>query len=277
MTYTVGRLRKQELTLTGILNAAKTTGPLKRRSLHCGDVGFCARKAVVLMFTDRTVTNDGSSNLYMAIGTAIHNTIEGLLKSASILVADEFRITTIGGVPISGYVDAVIQLDKELAVLEIKSCGKAPACAKPEHVAQAVVYGFATSIKRKIILYMGRNVRTFDGLDLTEFEVEDDKELIGEVARNIATAHLYKEAQLVPPARPDASANVCGFCPFIDECVSERDAGAKPKWPLTAPTYTIKREFDEPIDELTDRIVTDYTSCKATAAAMDLRARAAVL
>lgn len=258
--YTVGRLKKKESTLEGILNNTKKQSPLKRRSLHCGDVGWCARKALAAMFSDKIGENDVSSSLYMAIGTAIHKTIEAALKEAGVLVSDEHRITAIGGVPISGYVDAIVELNGELAVLELKSCGKAPAEPKPEHVAQAIVYGLATGIKRKLILYVGRNVKTFVGLDLTEFEVEDDGGLLTATAREIALAHVYREALRLPPPRLDASASKCAYCPFVSECV---DGG---KWPLRAPSFEELKGLENNVEALTERILNDYANATPDAA-----------
>lgn len=237
----------------------KVTTPREpRKRLFCGDASYCPRKAVLMATTTGTNTVDAAGRLYMDTGTAAHRIIQEGLQKVGVLVEAERRlfIKYKSGITLSGFIDAVINLNGFNEILEIKTCGALPARPKKEHLHQALTYSLTTGIPSVTIFYLSRKVASWDGkLECVEFRIEPTVEQLTEVARLLATS-LVGTAKNKMPQIPMhiSSESHCGFCPFKSTCWGD-EAKHFPPMPRT---------MIAEIGKLTEDLMQEYYKLRAS-------------
>jgi CRISPR/Cas system-associated exonuclease Cas4 (RecB family) len=216
---------------------------LRRKNLYASDAAYCPRKSSIIVNIpeEYKVITSSSGKLYMAIGSAVHEKIQLGLRNAGALIASEFRIDGLG-ISLGGYIDAIIRLNDEPRVLEIKTCGNLPSKPKPEHVSQALTYSLVTGIPKPIMYYVSRSVAGWDGKLITRtFELEPSRQEYFVVAQNLYPPQYYSQAQRLAeiPAHIRTAAN-CGFCPFKNMCWG----GGEP-FQIDLPSYRERLDIEE--------------------------------
>ena len=217
----VGNPLRRTSLITDITDGLQQTNRLKRTHLFASDAGFCHRKATMMRNApdDMTETVDASGTLYMAIGSAIHTTLVQSLKRTGKLMGAEIRIQD-AELELSGYIDLVVRTDDGPMLVEVKTCGVLPSRPKDWHYEQAMVYSLITGVPAVTLLYVSRNVASYDGHLLMQPIVLDpahsDYVLI---AQRLAAARYYSKLGKLGPI-PDhiRSERSCGFCPFRSIC-----------------------------------------------------------
>lgn len=206
-----------------IVGGLKTENIRKARyRLFAGDAGWCPRKSALFSLREGVNTGNAASEFYMSIGTAVHRTIQRALEVSKVMVESERRLDyKIAGVGISGFIDGILNLEDELKILEIKTCGaNPPGRPKKEHFRQAMVYALLSGVYEIIILYFSRSVAQWSGeLILAEFEVQATQEELKTTAHLLATSVVATKMKIIPdiPAHITSSHD-CGFCPFAKLC-----------------------------------------------------------
>lgn len=210
-----------------LTNGLVRQAPLFRDRLFPSNSAECPRQgAAGFMFDkDYIVDLSPSSTFYFHIGDAIQAAVEEALKGAGLFIAREWHLTGKELVPnfkVSGRADIIIRDNKgELALVEVKSCGKLPEQPKRNHEAQAVTYALLSGLDKVYVLYISRTPATFDGrINQVWFEIEIDQAKLLKVARILATGLVFGEAKILPapPASIRPSSDVCTYCPLKTYC-----------------------------------------------------------
>ncbi len=216
----------------------------KRRNLFCSDAAHYTRKAVALVamtniFEPRTIT----LNLYHGMGNAAHDAIQNKLKDAGILHMAEgyLKIPQLGN--LGGYVDAVVNIDGRLSVIEIKTCGKLPTLPRPEHAAQGALYGAVLGIKDVYILYVSRSVADWQGNPLIRL-LKVDPEQQPKALMRTAYAAKCLSARIIPPTPSYIDNSKCRFCPFKEACNDNEilESMLDPGW-IVSPSASALKEI----------------------------------
>jgi len=119
---------------------------------------------------------------------------------------------------IGGRADAIVTLNNELYVVDFKSMNsmifKNLTQAKEENVNQIQLYLHFFKINKGILLYVNK-----DTLELKEFLVNYDKELVEKLLAELKTLKEKIDNDVIPKILPDAYTNwQCRYCPFADIC-----------------------------------------------------------
>lgn len=119
---------------------------------------------------------------------------------------------------ISGRADAILSLDNELYILDIKSINsmifgklKAP---KEDHTNQLQLYLHFFNIPKGIILYVSKDTQ-----DLKEFLVSYDAKVSEKLLKNLQGLKTKIETDTIPQPLPEKPDNwQCKYCQFADIC-----------------------------------------------------------
>lgn len=179
---------------------------------------------------DFVENGDGMGVAIMANGTAAHARIQGALKAAGVLIAEEVEIK-LADPPIRGFMDVLIRIDDDTVVGEIKTTSENIFNAKrtsgkpsANHLFQILIYMKATGRKKGFLLYENRN--TLEVL-VIEVDFSEANEAILENAldwmRMVYKAWQDREF----PTRPYRSqtVKVCANCPLNKVCWEDNPEG----------------------------------------------------
>jgi CRISPR/Cas system-associated exonuclease Cas4 (RecB family) len=204
--------------MNGLKSREKRT---MRNRLYCGDAAYCPRKATLFATTTGENTSNAAGQFYMETGTTVHRLIQKAFERTGILVEAERRINIeYDGIALRGMVDAIVEVDGEQKVVEIKTCGELPGKPKKEHLHQALTYALVTGVHKVVIFYMSRKVASYDGhLICTEFEYDVTQAQLDMIAGILASSFVGAKSGVVPMI-PDhiTHQHDCGFCPFQTLC-----------------------------------------------------------
>lgn len=119
---------------------------------------------------------------------------------------------------ISGRADAIVSVDNELYVLDIKSMNSMVfrnlAFPKEENVYQLQLYLHYFQVKKGILLYVDK-----DQQELKEFFIDYDSELCGKLLNDFKLLKTKIDSDIVPMTLNDYPQNwQCSYCPFRELC-----------------------------------------------------------
>lgn len=142
----------------------------------------------------------------------------GLVKSAEIEIPKQEIV--------NGRADAIISLNNELYILEVKSINKTAFSILKEpnldHIKQIQLYLHYFNLPKGILLYECKDTQ-----DIKEFSVEYDKELVEKILNNFANLKEEITNNKIPEIPEDLEAWKCGYCPYLEEC--KKHGGPKKK------------------------------------------------
>lgn len=149
-------------------------------------------------------------------GDYIQMQIMNALFSLGIVRASEINIPP--QEIISGRADAIITLDNELYVVDIKSMNsmifKGLTQPKEENVNQIQLYLHFFKIPRGILLYVNK-----DTLELKEFLIIYNPAIAEKLLQDLADLKTKIDRNIIPPRLPDYPVNrQCQFCQFKEIC-----------------------------------------------------------
>lgn len=149
-------------------------------------------------------------------GEFFHRNIFNVLYRLKIGVTTEVPIPS--QAIISGRADAIICIDKQNYVLDIKSMNSMifnrMVSPKPENVYQIQLYMHYFNIHKSILLYIDK-----DRQDIKEFIVEYDESLVRALLNNFEELKNKLESDTVPYVLPDYPKNwQCSYCQFKKIC-----------------------------------------------------------
>ncbi len=150
-------------------------------------------------------------------GDYVHKRIMSILVSLGIVVASEIRIPESN--LFHGRADAIVTIDNELYVLEIKSMNRyafdkleAP---DPAHLKQIQLYMHYFNINKGIIL-----VENKDSQEMKEFIVTRDDRILNEIFISFGILKEMTQANTIPP-KPNFNRDEkwrCDYCPYRKVC-----------------------------------------------------------
>lgn len=251
-----GIVKESTDVMDNVVTALTTKSNIKRRNLYGADAANCPRKASIIMNlpADHETEFSASGALYMAIGSAVHETLQSALKKSGVLLVSEYRISGFG-ISLGGYVDAIIMLNGRPRILEIKTCGNTlPAKPKPEHVVQAQTYALVTGILDPIILYVSRSVAGYDGKIISrQFDIDSDRDTLSLIATRLFRSQYYAEAKVLADIPSHiANSRDCGFCAFTEMCWTSHVP-----YPIDPPSKEQKAELELRVAESAQKAVAD--------------------
>lgn len=216
-------------------------GPAKARVHFYGaDAGLCARRNVLLAHNEWIASEKTpTTRAYMDIGVALEGMLVKALERGGRLVASQVALPLMQEVRVNGYIDIVIfDSEDELALVEVKTCGKLPDAISPTHLAQIQFYSAASGVDKAWVTYISRNVREEfgSGLAIRTFPVDCSSEALARRFLVAAASKLATEAKRLPPVPATFRKHTeCHYCEFRDlACWRERPGlgGRLPTPPL---------------------------------------------
>lgn len=167
--------------------------------------------------------NDALSVNVMSFGSYAHETIQGILEDAGILVEAETEIK-LEDPPIRGYIDAIVNWQGEHVVAEIKTTRSEAfqfreLSGKPsaQHLLQLLIYLKATGLRRGFLLYMNKNDQR---IVVIPVELDETNEAIIEKAfewmRKVRATWEAGDLPKRPFRKKDNK--TCNSCPLQDMC-----------------------------------------------------------
>jgi hypothetical protein len=200
---------------------AESSEPRSRPYLYGSDAGLCARRNV-LHEHNTWIPNDkpATANAYMSIGVALENMLaKGLFDSDRLLVQN-MRLIDMPELKISGKIDLIaFDHEDELALFEIKSCGKLPADPNPVHLAQIQTYAAVSGIHRCWLTYISRNVREEFGsaIAIRTFRVDTSREILQARLTTAALSVNASRLHKLPPVPATFRKHTeCHYCEYRD-------------------------------------------------------------
>ena len=135
-----------------------------------------------------------------------------------VLIFKEYNTLPPNGVKMRGTVDAIVyDKDKNLFVVDFKTCGKFPDEPAPSHCKQLATYSWLTGIDHAELIYVTRSPTLFSPM-MRSFTVNLDK-WQREAVTNIARTHLATTVNVLPPGlSAEDRETECQYCPFSGFC-----------------------------------------------------------
>lgn len=193
--------------------------------LYGSDAGLCARKNVFYSQNDSVpFIMQPSTRTYMAIGVALENLLAEALKDAGRLIAQNPYLIAMPEVKVRGKIDLVIfDMEDELALVEVKSCGELPTEPNPQHLAQIQTYCAISGVHRAYLTYISRKVQGNSSwgpnVDIRSFRVDTDKDSLYFRLYTVALSDLAIKEKKLPLINPTFRKTLeCRYCPFLNYC-----------------------------------------------------------
>lgn len=151
-------------------------------------------------------------------GNSIHEKLVTILEKTGVVTAKEIDIP-VNDYKIHGRIDALLEINGEKIILEIKSIAnygfislKEP---KREHVYQLQLYLFFFNIKKGFLLYESK-----DNQNLIQFEMKLNINTVKRALKSILKIEEYIKNNEVPPRDFLKNSWQCKSCPYRDHCYS---------------------------------------------------------
>ncbi|MFH1823587.1 MAG: CRISPR-associated protein Cas4 [archaeon] len=186
----------------------------EKAAFYISDAGKCPR---AIWFSLKNYPKKPTEARIMRIfehGDYTHMRIMGALFSMGLVNAVEIKIPD--NEFIHGRADAIITLDNEPVVLEIKSINsykfKSEEASK-DHILQLQLYLHFFKIKKGILIYENK-----DNQELKEYLVEYNEELIKNILEGFKKIKIDFEEDKEPGIPTDLEKWRCDYCPYADSC-----------------------------------------------------------
>lgn len=188
----------------------------ERSGFYASEAGKCSR-AIYYDFIKAPKEDFSIETLRKFLtGNVIHEKLQKILKDTGILISEE-QATPQNEFNIHGRCDAIIKLNNQKQVLEIKSIAsygyRQLKEAKDDHILQLQVYLHFFKIKSGYLLYENK-----DSSDLKVFEIKYDFNLAKKVIKKFSNIQTALEKKEVPEREFEKSAWQCRYCNFQKHC-----------------------------------------------------------
>ena len=193
----------------------------EQNHFYITDVGKCPR---AVFFKFKNVPREKMDARILRIferGEHMHRNIINVLIRLGVLVSSEITIPP--QEIISGRADAVLSLNNELYVLDIKSINsmifRTLNEPKEENLQQLQLYLHYFNIKKGILLYIDK-----DKQEMKEFVLNYDPELVKSLLADFDSLKIKIDNNIIPGKLPEWPKNwQCTYCQFRDVCTAAGD------------------------------------------------------
>lgn len=147
----------------------------------------------------------------------------GILKEKEKLVFHKEK-------PFLGYIDAIVDLDGEDYVVELKSIAHSKFAqlreAQLDHKYQLRTYMYLTGIKKGLLLYEDKDTQ-----DLKEFEVTMEDSFIKEFEERLDTIlNFFNKKELPERVCANRKDGENHWCPYVDVCFAKENESISEEW-----------------------------------------------
>ncbi len=187
-----------------------------QRHFYVSQAGKCGRQ-IFLKFKNAPAKKKEPRILRIfERGEYLHRNIVSILIRLGIVVAAEINIPQ--QEIVSGRADAIVSVNNELHVLDIKSMNSMilnkMTEPKEDNIRQLQLYLHFFNIKKGILLYVGK-----DRQNLKEFEVEYDPQIAESILTEFKKLKEKIDNDIVPPRIPGYPESwECQYCSFRKIC-----------------------------------------------------------
>lgn len=218
----------------GYLSEAREAAVKKKVSFAPSAIGYgfgtCPRYWFMAfegaMFDD-PVDAVGIAN--MSNGSQAHERIQKAMDDAGILVAKEVKVTP-NDPPIFGFIDAMVRIDGEILVGEIKTTRQESFIfrqnsMKPmtHHLYQVLIYLHATGKENGFLLYENKNDNTFLIIPVTMNDT--NKKILEDALQWMRDVWANWESGTLPTRPFSKKSKQCKSCPLWNACWNETPDG----------------------------------------------------
>lgn len=202
-----------------ITNGLKTKEFVSRRKrLHARDT-YCSRRNAILATNEGEAETDMLFELYTEIGKTVEDIILKGLKNSKALIYRDY-VLPVFGANLGGRIDAIIHVDSQIRILEIKSIGELPITPKNSHLAQTKTYAAVCGLPYSI-LYLSRKIQRFENYqqtpDMCVFNYDFDRTELKAHMFEVLKSNEYLNRDLLPP-KLHRFKNQCEYCDFTKFC-----------------------------------------------------------
>jgi CRISPR/Cas system-associated exonuclease Cas4 (RecB family) len=183
-------------------------------AFYISDAGKCPRAIWFAMKKYPKKEVDARTMRIFEHGNHTHMRIMAALYSLGMVTASEI------GIPdnqvIHGRADAIVNIDGELYVLEIKSVNSMrfrKGEADPDHIKQLQLYLYFFNIKKGILLYENK-----DNQEIKEFIIEYNEPLVKKLFADFNVLKDQVEKSQVPEIPGDLEDWRCEYCSYLEAC-----------------------------------------------------------
>jgi len=168
---------------------------------------YCLRRS---WFRRKNPDLEFQPSVYTFIGHAVH---EALLNHIDGKSEVEFEFGDV-----VGHADAVVEIDGEPTILELKVVGEIPRKPDYEYALQLNAYLCMSGINQGYLVYFNRT----NG-DVRSFKITPNKHLFRYVMQRAYQLRKALEKDELPQEDNDFVAKYCFFCPYRDVCKPNDD------------------------------------------------------
>ena len=188
----------------------------EQHHFYITDAGKCSRQVFFKFKNTPRKKMDARLLRVFEWGEYLHRNIINILIRLGVVVAAEIKIPP--QKIVSGRADAILSVDNELYVLDIKSMNsmvfRKLAQPKEENVYQLQLYLYFFNVKKGILLYVDK-----DQQELKEFLIKYNLKLVKFLLDNFKTLKQKIDADVIPQVLSDYPKNwQCTYCPFKQIC-----------------------------------------------------------
>jgi CRISPR-associated exonuclease Cas4 len=183
-------------------------------AFYISDAGKCPRAIWFAMKKYPKKEVDARVMRIFEHGNHTHMRIMAALYSLGLVTASEI------GIPdnqmVHGRADAIVNIDGDLYVLEIKSVNSMrfrKAEPDQDHIKQLQLYLYFFNIKKGILLYENK-----DNQEIKEFIIEYDEALVKKIFSEFNILKEQVEKSKVPEIPENLEDWRCEYCPYLESC-----------------------------------------------------------
>lgn len=191
-------------------------GENRSNNFYVSDAGKCSRAVYFRIKGYAKKEMEARVLRLLDHGDYTHMRIMSVLFSLGIVRASE--VETPSQEIIHGRADAIVSLDNQLYILEIKSINKAAFSnlekPNPDHVKQLQFYMHYFKLKDGILIYECKDTQ-----DIKEFAVSYNKEEVDAMLKDLEELKKNIDLSIMPEIPKDIEKWRCDYCPYAEECI----------------------------------------------------------
>jgi len=200
-----------------------------RKRPYASSVGYCPRQNFLFSKPQKQLNHFSAPNaIYMGIGNGVEEFLYRRFEENDKALASNIYLPDLrpewNEIDIGGKIDIVgLDHNDEIAIWEVKTCGKLPVEPKLSHLRQVQVYSIFGGFNRANLIYFSRDVIEWPNTELQvrNFVIDTSYEALFPVTKQVFYTFEALALGILPnQAGGFRKSSECKYCPFKDECHS---------------------------------------------------------